>query len=722
MTTKVLFIFFIFLLSLSISAQDQKRTDSLLSIVKTPKENIETVNAYCDLCREYIYSSSDSSRLFIEKGLELALKLSYLKGIADCYTYLGVININQSDFPLALDYYQKSLKTYEKLSQSKSSKDVIVGRRGMSQSYGNIGNVHMSLENYSQSLNYYKQAIEINKELKDDRPLATNYSNMGVIYFCQQKNTDALKYILESLKIRERLGDKAGISDCYGNLGLIYDSQKNYKKAIEFFQKGIRISEELGNKNSIANNYSNMVVVNIELKNYTKAIDCANKSLSLSKDMGILYNQGLLYSYLSEIYDSLHDYKNAYEFQKLFKITNDSIFNEESSNQLKDMEARYQNEKKQKEIELLNKDKELQQIEIQKQTTQKYAFIGGFALMLILALVTLFGYSKIKEQKRLIENKNSELNQRNEEISAQRDEIETQRDEISAQRDIVTIQKNNIEDIHNKLTSSIRYAERIQHAVLPSEEFTQMFLSNHFILFKPCEIVSGDFYWTMIKKNMLLVAVADCTGHGVPGAFMSMLGISFLNEIIAQSEEITQASFILNTLREYVIKSLQQYGITGEQKDGMDISLVALNLETNQLHFAGANNPLYIVKSEKLKDESKKTNDSNEELSNFQLYELKGDKMPIAIHVRMDAFTNHETKLEPGDTFYLFSDGYADQFGGPKGKKLMYSNFKKILLENSAKTMEEQKTILDLNIENWKNGFEIKNEQTDDITIIGIRL
>lgn len=277
--------------------------------------------------------------------------------------------------------------------------------------------------------------------------------------------------------------------------------------------------------------------------------------------------------------------------------------------------------------------------------------------------------------------------------------------ELSEQHTIVSTQKDQIEKILFELTDSIRYALRIQTAVLPSEQTIRGTIpGDFFVMYKPKDIVSGDFFFVDRRGDWTLVAVADCTGHGVPGAFVSMLCISLLNEIVKQ-QEITRADIILNELRDKVIHSLQQKGIQGEQMDGMDISLLLINNKTYKCHWSGANNPLYIVSSK-----SKK------------LEELKPDKRPIAIYPDMSEFTNHEMVANKGDIFYLFTDGYSDQFGGERGKKFMSRNFKNLLAENSHKPMSEQGKILDTTIEEWKAAYGEGLEQVDDITVLGIRI
>ncbi|WP_169312049.1 YfiR/HmsC family protein [Fluviicola taffensis] len=277
--------------------------------------------------------------------------------------------------------------------------------------------------------------------------------------------------------------------------------------------------------------------------------------------------------------------------------------------------------------------------------------------------------------------------------------------QLSEQHAIVSGQKDQIEKILFELTDSIRYALRIQNAVLPNEQTIRGTIPGEFfVMYKPKDIVSGDFFFVDRRGDWTLVAVADCTGHGVPGAFVSMLCISLLNEIVKQ-QEITRADIILNELRDKVIDSLQQKGIQGEQMDGMDISLLLINNKTYKCHWSGANNALYLV--------SAKSN---------KLEELKPDKRPISIYPDMREFTNHEIIANRGDIFYLFTDGYSDQFGGERGKKFMSRNFKNLLAENSHKPMTEQGKILDATMEKWKYGNGADFEQIDDITVLGIQI
>lgn len=300
--------------------------------------------------------------------------------------------------------------------------------------------------------------------------------------------------------------------------------------------------------------------------------------------------------------------------------------------------------------------------------------------------------AEIARQKEEIERKNDALQEQQLEILAQRDEIERQRDVATQQRDQIALQKQEI-------TDSIHYASRIQSAILPSDDFTEEVLPDHFILFKPRDIVSGDFYWMTRRDHLVVVVAADCTGHGVPGAFMSMLGVSLLNEIV-NKEDTFQANLILNNLRENVKITLSQTGKEAEAKDGMDISLCVINTETNILQFAGANNPLYLVRNE-------------------ELIEYKGDNMPIGIHAGEErSFSSKEVQIQPGDSFYIFSDGYTDQFGGPGGGKFKTKPFKRLFAGMSKKPMSEQKQILEETLEQWRGNLD----QVDDILVIGFTI
>jgi serine phosphatase RsbU (regulator of sigma subunit) len=311
-----------------------------------------------------------------------------------------------------------------------------------------------------------------------------------------------------------------------------------------------------------------------------------------------------------------------------------------------------------------------------------WAYIG-YAIIFLLIIYLSIQISIIR-LKRKNERLEQIVRERTAEIRAKNIELERQKKEI---------------------TDSIHYALRIQHAVLPALDTIREKIPEYFILLKPRDIVSGDFYWLSDTGRKIVIVAADCTGHGVPGAFMSMLGVSFLNKIVNE-DKITQASTIINELRDDVIRSLQQTGKEGEQKDGMDMGLCVIDFDQMTMEFAGAHNPLYFIRDN-------------------ELNETKADRMPVAHYENLTEFTSHKIRLKKGDCFYLLSDGYADQFGGPEGKKFKYKTLKELLLSIQDKPMNEQKELLDQTYHNWTAGPDPEGksyEQVDDILIVGVKI
>ncbi len=318
-------------------------------------------------------------------------------------------------------------------------------------------------------------------------------------------------------------------------------------------------------------------------------------------------------------------------------------------------------------------------------------FITGVLLYIKLRLSFLEKAKKELEEE--VHKRTEEIMNKNEELESQKEEIETQRDHAEEQRDKIEVQKEEIQ-------ASIRYAYRIQTATLPPKNQLDSVLKNYFILNKPRDIVSGDFFWVAKNGNKIFFAVGDCTGHGVPGAFMSMLGLSALNDIV-KSLNSCKASIILNLLRDRILESLHQFGERELiSNDGMDISLCILNTETNQLQFAAAHNPLYLIR-------------------NSELIVINADKVDIgSFSIEKQEFTNQEIQCEVNDQLYLFSDGFADQFGGPLGKKYKYQKFKEFLVSIHSESMQKQKWLLDQEIEEWKGSYP----QVDDILLMGVRI
>jgi serine phosphatase RsbU (regulator of sigma subunit) len=397
----------------------------------------------------------------------------------------------------------------------------------------------------------------------------------------------------------------------------------------------------------------------------------------------MIENTMLAYGALINVNEGLGRYRDALDNFRLYKDYSDSIFTSANQQSINEMEIKYQTEKKQKEIELLNRQKEIQSF-------KNKLLIAGIVIMLILTGLILFAFINKRKHNKLLTIKNAEIYKQREEISQQAETLAEANHEI-------TQQKNLIEKSHIKITDSINYAKYIQTAVMPSEESISGILRNYFIMFEPCDIVSGDFYFIKKVDNRIFIAAADCTGHGVPGAFMSMLGIALLNELV-RKPEIKSAAALLEMMRKDIKASLQQTGQHGEQREGIDIALCILNSETGELNFAGAYNPLWLF-------------------HNNELTEIIADRQPVGIHPKEKPFTDHSVQLNEGDTFYIFSDGYYSQFGGGNCEKMKTKRFKEIITGVNQLPLSKQKIELESKYYNWKgNEFQI-----DDILVIGVQ-
>jgi serine phosphatase RsbU (regulator of sigma subunit) len=372
------------------------------------------------------------------------------------------------------------------------------------------------------------------------------------------------------------------------------------------------------------------------------------------------------YITLSNIFAAAGDFPSAYKYEKWVHIVTDSLNSDAINKRIGQMQAMYESDKKQSKIDLLTKDNEIQGEKITRQRIINYTVVAGLLSVLVLAFISLKRY---REKKRA----NVEI----------------------------THQKEIIEEKNKEIVDSIQYARRIQKALLASENLLKKNLPEYFIYYKPKDIVSGDFYWAleMPDASRFIIAACDCTGHGVPGAFMSLLNISKLNETVRE-RKITQPDLILNNVREEIIEALSSEDVEEKSRDGMDAVICSYDFKNKHLQFAAANNAPVIIRS-------------------GELIEFKADKFPVGIHQgELKPFTLQNTELQKGDIVYCFTDGYADQFGGDKGKKMMSKNFKELLRSISDKSMDQQKQALDNSFSSWKGNLE----QLDDVLVIGVRV
>lgn len=651
----------------------------------------------------------------LEKAMEYNLlaadayeKINEVDRIAAVYNNIGNVFHIQGNYDQALDYYHKALKLFENMG------DKIRSGTG----YYNIGVVHYHLKNFSNAIEYFEKALEIREEIGDKKGMINSLMVMGVVKEQEKELDNALKYYSTALELAEELKDMSGIAHGYFRLGSVYDVQGTFEKALDYNKKALDIFEKtsnitgiLGAENAIAKNYLSLG------KNYN-AIEYADKAYTVSKERGLLNTQLEAALLLLKANENLGNYEAALNYSKDSYDLSDSIFNEEKTKAISEMEARFQTEKKQLEIDNLLKDQALKESEIARQkeevSRQKQlnnSLLIGIVLVIGFSILLFMQYRAKKKANILLSEQNAEINQKNEEIKAQRDEITTQ-------RDFVIRQKEMIEASHQRITDSINYAQLIQSALLPAKEVISELLPEHLIYYKPRDIVSGDFYWVKKIKNYVVVVAADCTGHGVPGAFMSMLGIAFLNEI-ARREDVNTAADILNILRKEIKTSLFQKKQEDKANDGMDMSVLFFDKEKMQAHYAGAKNPLYIFrqnqKAENIENSGKvivKENDDN------VFIQVKGDSQSVSLTPSEKEFTNHKVKLLPGDMIYMFSDGYIDQISSLTNRRYTTTRFNNLLLDIYKEPVDKQFSLLEKTYNEWRKD----NEQIDDIVILGIRV
>jgi serine phosphatase RsbU (regulator of sigma subunit) len=708
-------LFFIFPLFFNSFSQQQSKIGDLekkLQTTKDDKSKIEILNSLGEL---YLRSSPPIARKYCINALELSNRTNNVKGKVNSNNTIGNSYYLEGDYNSSLEYYLKSLKIVEEIGDKK----------GIANSMMGIGNIYSAQGNNALSLEYQLKSLKIREELNDKDGIAACYNNIGIIYMDMKEYDKALDYELKSLKLKLETTDKKGISSNLGNIGAIYYEQGNYPLALEYQQKAYEIRKELNNKKGIAMSFIDIGNIYEKQGKYEDAVQSQLDAVKTAKEVGYKVALKGAYLGLSSVYEKLNKTKEALEYYKLYTVIKDSIFNTENSSKLIEMQTKFDTERKEKEIALLTKGREILDLQAQQQqlelTKQK------------LIAVQRKKEIELKEkelvgEKLVTESKNKEIKIQEAEVDKQRmmrnsvtgglflacslafllvvgirqkqkanKSLEQKNREIAEAYQIIEINRDQIAEKNKNITDSINYAQRIQQAILPSKEEIDKSLKEYFIFYKPKDIVSGDFYFYAYRNDKAIIAVADCTGHGVPGAFMSMIGNDLLNQIIIE-KGITRPSEILNQLNKGVKKALKQESAKSETSDGMDIALCSIDMKNNKLEYAGAMRPLLHASGE--------------------LFEIHANKTSIGGSTPEDyQFTNHEITVKNGDSIYIFTDGYVDQFGGEKGKKFMAKNFKNLLGSIHHMNMDEQHRILDTTLSEWSR----EKEQIDDILVMGIK-
>jgi serine phosphatase RsbU (regulator of sigma subunit) len=724
--SRIIFLTFLFSLILCPKAfsQNQAEIDSLKQEIARAQQDSSHIRLLWLLGNKYRGTMPDTALSYYQQALDISTKLDRKEDMVSTYQRIGSMMIRKGSYDLAVEQYLTSIEICEEIGNKKGIakahndmgiayknqgaydkaiehylislrlKEELEDRRGISSSYNNIAVIYAMQEIPDKAIEYFQMSLDIKEELGDKRGMASSYNNIAIIHARQDAFDEAIDYFQKALEINKETDNKMGASLCYVNIGNVQKDQGAYDEAIESYMESLVLKEELGDKRGMAMLYHNIADLNIDLADsiavserqrldyLNKAIANGKLSLELALEIKALPQESKAAFNLQRAFAMLGKYEEAYEYVAIYIAARDSLENEERTRAIQDMATKYETEKKEQQIALQETELIAKDAVIKQQKTFRNALAAGLLAVVIIIVVIVYAYRQKKKDNKKIRDQNEQILESNEELKVLNEAISKQ---------------------NNEILDSITYAQRIQAAMLPPVSLFNELLDEVFILYKPRDIVSGDFFWIKQVNQYTIVAAADCTGHGVPGAFMSLLGISYLNEIV-QRREITQANQVLNELRSQIKRSLRQHGLPDESKDGIDMALCAIDRKKRIMQFAGANNPIYLIKEKNEVPE---------------LIEIKADKMPLGYYGGKDkSFTNHEIKLELGDTFYLFSDGFIDQKGGRDNRKFMSKNLKKLLMDIHDQPMFDQKLHLEKTLEGWMSG----QSQMDDILIIGVRV
>lgn len=721
------------------------------------------VGLYRSLVSEYLPQSDDwlRARHYMVKIFDA--KSQYDSALICCQELLTVYekkgNVAQQ-FRLHnnIGYYQTLKENFRSASRSyiraiETGRAIKADPREIGLIVTNAGICYQNMENMNESVLYFSQAIQIFDDSENYADKSRVENILATIYFQEGDLYNAGEFASRAIESAREANDPQRLSEAYLTYSMVLREGNDPINALENYENFLKIRDSLSLERKMAEQ---------DLEQRRHILDKEERDLQLRlkeeevSDLAIKQLR-LQNEKIEQEKELLMNEKNLQllEQEKLEQEKTIAVQKLEASEQereqerlaaeigrseaQREMEAQKRKESE-REILLLEKQGRLDQLELEKQEAAKKAVIWIAAAGFFVAIIILFSLIsarkknlQLAKQKTEIEEKNDDLELKNEEIKAQRDDIEakninleqmneeisTQRDEIEAQRNLVFEQKEAIEQINVEVMKSIEYARRIQSSTLPEKEAIQEHVSDTFVLYRPRDVVSGDFFWYANVEGKSVFAVADSTGHGVPGAFMSMMGVSILKEIV-QKEYVTHPGVILRRMRKEIINTMGQKGISGEQRDGYDMALITIDHEEKMLDYAGAYNSLYLIRNKSLPapdlDELKKQ--STQEHGELMLYEIAADKMPIAHYDRMDKFVNKEFPVYEGDQIYMFTDGYADQFGGENNKKFMYKPFKTLLLKNANEAMDIQHKILNDTLTEWMS----LTPQIDDICVMGVKI
>jgi serine phosphatase RsbU (regulator of sigma subunit) len=616
----------------------------------------------------YRTASFDSAILLSKKALILAQDLNDSALQSSIYLNIGNSYFTKGNDIQSMEYYFKGLAIEEKL------------RIQTSNLYGflnNLGGILINQKNYAKGLEFLLKAKAIAEETKNLKRLATVYHNLGSLYIKFKNYNEAKISFEKSYELAKEMNDIYTMNIHPSDMAEVYSLLKDYDKAYFFALKNLQLAKENGFKDQISVTLMTLSNIQAHLGKYKEAEKTILEALYTSQEIKTEQVTNDIYLQMAKLYETLGDYQKAYDYFKLFSTTKDTILNKENSKLITEMNTKYATEKKVKEIELLKKNEDIQKLELSRkrneldrQRTVSISVFIGFLLLMVVALLTFSRYRLKKKANDQLQNAYNLIEEKNEVI------------EMS----------------NRMITDSITYAKRIQDAILPdSKELANLLSEDFFIFYQPAQIVSGDFYWCSSQNNKIIFVVADCTGHGVPGAFMSMIGNTLLNEIVNE-RKITDTQRIAELLNEKVIHALHQHE-ESQQYDGMDISICCIDPSMKEISFTGAHHFMYLFSD--------------------RLHKIKGDAFSIggAQQQYSKLFNTQKISYQKGQHIYFLTDGYCDQPGGALNKRFTSRQFESLLTRIQGLGMEAQRKELEQALEKWKGD----TKQRDDILIVGIK-
>jgi len=663
----------LFILASSQASSTSFVSDSLRKRIVDEKNDSIKLSLYDALFSSLRISNPKQALVIAKRHYYIAKSIENQSGIANAAANIGLANYSLGNYEEALENALIALKISESIND----------RAGIADALSNIGAVYSIQKQVALAIKYYQGALAIRLSLGDKKALAASYNSMGNAY--QEMNNDslALENYKQSYALRNEMQDKIGTAQSLNNMAIVYSAQGNFNKALDLLFQSLAIKQELNDLNGMAASYDNIGDVyaarykaNKSTTDMEQAIDYFNKSLSIARRLHLKEIIKICCESLAEIYHRKGDDSKAYAYYKEYSLVKDSLLNEHIALSETEMQSKYESEKKEKEIALLNKSKIMAE---SREKTQRLIIISGI-LFTIISLGFLLNRFIVKQRA------NNLLTQKNKLIDQNRIELRKQKEIIE--------QKN------RDLTDSIDYAKQVQSLILPSEKEIQKLFPAAFVSFLPKSILSGDFYWYHKTEEVVLLAAIDCTGHGIPGAMMSFLGYNLLENVV-KSQGIKSPGNVLRALNNEIFNTLSLKNENLNSKYGMDISFVSINLQQREIRFSGAHHPLYLVRK-------------------GELLEYKGDKFSLGtLYTGPEKeFTEHLIFYQPDDRLYLFSDGYPDQIGGNERKKFYYGPFKEALVKTSLSNTQHQKQQLEAVLNAWRGA----RDQTDDVLVMGIQL